>query len=377
MPRPETRKSYKNYRAKGKTVKITQIEQIAVEVPYMERVREHLRKGWNLANRATDDEFQADRSVFEREWRESSPPTVETSIYRVHTDEGHVGIGEGAGIAEEKLQTYLGRSPFEFIMDDTVGPLQIAFYDLMGQAVGLPMARMFGPSQKSAPIAYWSQCFPPEALQEEVKIALEGGFRVHKFKRRAHTDVVEQVQAIAEVAPDDYELTIDANTTFGTVERTIDFGRRLKDYPHVKCLESPIVQADVEGYLRIKKELGLPLAIHFGSPAPTISLPSPAYDYYVVGGWLAGILRCANIASAANKPFWLQMGFTGVSAVFMVHLAAALPNASLSHVSLYILLEHSLLAEPLIIRDGQATVPDKPGLGIALDMDAVERYRVG
>ena len=247
----------------------------------------------------------------------------------------------------------------------------------MGQAVGLPMARMFGPSQESAPIAYWSQCFPPEVLQEEVKIALEGGFRVHKFKRRAHTDVVEQVQAIAEVAPEDYELTIDANTTFGTVERALSFGRQLKDYPHVKCLESPINQEDVEGYLRIKKELGLPLATHFGSPSPTISLPSPAYDYYVVGGWLAGILRCANIASAANKPFWLQMGFTGISAVFMVHLAAALPNASLSHVSLYILLEHSLLAEPLTIKDGLAKVPEKPGLGVGLDMDAVERYRVG
>ena len=44
-------------------------------------------------------------------------------------------------------------------MDDSAGPLQIAFYDLMGQAVGLPMARMFGPCQESAPIAYWSQCF--------------------------------------------------------------------------------------------------------------------------------------------------------------------------------------------------------------------------
>lgn len=358
-------------------MKITQIEQIPVEVPYMERVRDHLQKGWNFGNRATDDELEANRSEHERLWRESSPPTVETSIYRVHTDEGLVGIGEGAGIAEEKSQTYLGRSPFEFIMDDSAGPLQIAFYDLMGQAVELPMARMFGPSQPTAPIAYWSQCFPPEAMQEEVKIALEGGFCVHKFKRRAHTDVVEQVQAIAEVAPENYELTIDANTTFGTVERTLSFGRRLKEYPQVKCLESPIVQDDVEGYLRIKKELGIPLAIHFGSPDPTISLPSPAYDYYVVGGWRAGILRCANIASAANKPFWLQMGFTGVSAVFMVHLAAAMPNASLSHVSLYILLEHSLLAEPLDIRDGQAKVPERSGLGIVLDMDAVERYRVG
>ena len=89
-------------------MKITQIEHIPVEIPYQERVRDHLQKGWNFGNRATDDELQANRSEFERQWRESSPPTVETSIYRVHTDEGNMGIGEGAGIAEEKLQTYLG-----------------------------------------------------------------------------------------------------------------------------------------------------------------------------------------------------------------------------------------------------------------------------
>ena len=30
-----------------------------------------------------------------------------------------------------------------------------------------------------------------------------------------------------------------------------------------------------------------------------------------------------------------------------------------------------------VIRDGLAKVPERPGLGVALDMDAVERYRVG
>ena len=126
-------------------------------------------------------------------------------------------------------------------------------------------------------------------MQQEVKIALEGGFRVHKFKRRAHTDVVEQVQAIAEVAPEDYELTIDANTTFGTVERTISFGRRLKEYPHVKCLESPIVQDDVEGYLRIKKELGLPTSnpLWFTVTNDFASLRPPTTITWWVDGSLA------------------------------------------------------------------------------------------
>ena len=355
-------------------MKITQIEQIKVDIPYLERVREHLQKGWNLANRATDEEYHANKNEYQKQWRDSSPPSVQTSIYRVQTDEGLIGIGEGSAFSEERIQGYMGRSPFEFIMDDSAGPLQIAFYDLMGQAIGLPMAQMFGPSRKRAPIAYWSHAFPPEVLQQEAQIALANGFKVHKFKRRAHTDVLEQVQRMAEAIPQDYEITIDANCTFGTTERAIEIGRQLKKYPQVKCLESPIDQENVEGYRLLKEALGYPLATHFGSPHPTVSLPSSAYDYYVLGGWAANIIRCANIASAANKPFWMQMGFTGISAVFMVHLAAAIPNASLAHVSLYMLLEHSLLAEPLVVVEGHADVPEKPGLGVGLDMDAVERY---
>ena len=246
----------------------------------------------------------------------------------------------------------------------------------MGQAVGLPIAQMLGPSQSEVPIAYWSHSFPPKIMRQETEIAIESGFKAHKFKRRAHTDVIDQVECIFEVCPEDYEITIDANCTFGIPERVIEIGRQLQKYPQVKCLESPIDQEDVDGYRQLKDSLGYPLVIHFGSSHPTISLSTDTYDYYVLGSWAPSIMRYANIISSANKPFWMQMGFTGISAVFMAHLAAAIPNASLAHVSLFRLLEHSLLAKPLQISKGKAKVPEKPGFGIEIDMDAIDKYRV-
>ncbi len=356
-------------------MKITQIEHIAVHIPYQERVREHLQKGWNLGNRATDEEFQEKKEAFYQEWKNSSPPSVKASLYRVHTDEGLIGLGEGSTLSDEQLRAYVGRSPFEFIMDDSTGPLQIAFYDLMGQSLGLPITRLLGPGRESAPLAYWSHCFPPEALQLEAKIALENGFKVHKFKRRAHTDVVEQIAAIAEVAPEDYEVTIDPNQTFGTLERALSIGRELKKYPQVHCLESPIDQSDIEGYRKIKQELGFPLAHHMGTPEPIDALYSESYDYFILGGGVANVMRNAHICGARNKPFWMQLGneATGISSLFMLHLAAAIPNATLGHVSLFILLEHDLLQESLKVREGQVKIPEKPGLGADLDLDAVDR----
>ena len=359
-------------------MKITRIERIAVDIPYHERIREHLHKGWGLGNRATDEEFAAERDRFHEEWRSAKEPRVRTAIYLVHTDDGPVGLGEGAVLSDDELAAYTGCSPFEFIMDDSVGPLQIAFYDLMGQALELPLARVLGPSRPTAPLAWWSHCFPPEALRSEAQLALESGYRVHKFKRRAHTDVLEQVAAIAEVAPDDYEITVDANETFGNIERALDIGGQLKAYPQVHCLESPIKQADIEGYKRLQAELGLPLAHHMGTPEPIDALYSEAYDYFILGTRASGLVRNAHICGARNKPFWMQLGGDGtdISTLWMLHLAAAIPNATKGHVSMQHIQEALLLQEPIVVVDGEVAIPDTPGLGGTLNMDVVDRYRV-
>ncbi len=136
---------------------------------------------------------------FHKELRERPLPTAATTVYLVHSDEGLIGLGEGTSMSDDELTVYVGHSPFEYIMDDSVGPLQIGFYDLMGLALGLPIARLLGPSRDTAPLAWWSHCFAPDVLQGEAKLALSRGYRVHKIKRRAHTDVVEQVAAMAEV----------------------------------------------------------------------------------------------------------------------------------------------------------------------------------
>ena len=355
-------------------MKITNIEKVTVDIPYLERIREHLQKVWNFANRATDDEFQENYEEYLKEWRESEPPSVNTCIYKVRTDEGIIGIGEGGSISDDRIQTLLGTSPFEFIMDDSIGPLQIAFYDIMGKALDLPMARLFGPMQREdVPVAYWSHCFPPEVLQQEAKIAVENGFMTHKIKRRAHTDIVEQIGSVAEVVPADYHITVDSNATLGTIDRALEVAGQLKKFPQVKCLESPIAENNVEGYLFLKEQLSYPLAMHSCSLS---SVSSGMCDYFVLSGWASSIIARAALADAGGKSFWLQMGYTGISAMFMVHLAAAINNASMSHVSLYFLLEDDLLAEPLVVSDGHAKVPEKPGIGIELNDDAVEQYRV-
>ncbi len=66
----------------------------------------------------------------------------------------------------------------------------------------------------------------------------------------------------------------------------------------------------------------------------------------------------------------------GVYDMASVHAAAAagceLPCDVIGHM----FREHNLLKETIPFEDGCVVVPDAPGLGVELDMEAVEKYRV-
>ena len=339
-------------------MKITRIEIIRVEVPYLERVREYLRQGW-----------QRDRT-----------PVTQTCIYKVYTDEGAVGYGEGPEDLEDRVQTYIGRNPFEFVLDDRAGPLQIAFYDLMGKFLGLPVYRLFGPKQRDRVLtAYWSHCYPPEILGQEAKLAWETGFTMHKIKARPFQDPVTQVAAMVEEVPSDYRIIIDANGTFGLPTDALRVARKLERYPHVWALEAPIPQEHIEGYRFLKSKLDYPIAIHSNRPPQMKAIQSGMCDYFVLEYEGAGnVLKQAAVAEAAEgMQLWVENGLhSGLSAMFQVHQAAAIPNVLLC-ITLAFLMEDDLIVDPLVVQEGHMEVPEKPGLGVDLDEDAVARYRVG
>ena len=88
-------------------------------------------------------------------------------------------------------------------------------------------------------------------------------------------------------------------------------------------------------------------------------------------------LDMARIAAAGGIPVWQASNVDlGLFDAFRMHAAAAAPNCTLgSDLCGNFVHEHSLLAEPLV-QDGYAVVTDKPGLGVELDEEAIEKYRV-
>jgi L-alanine-DL-glutamate epimerase-like enolase superfamily enzyme len=302
-------------------------------------------------------------------------------VVKLHTDAGLVGLGESQDDPRPHLARMQGRSVWEFLNEGLVGPgLMIAIYDLVAQAGGVPIAKLFSPKpRETVQHTWWSHCLRPTLLQAEVKRGLELGYMVHKIKARPYEDPAEQIAAVAEVAPRDYQIYMDANGTFGSPGKTLSVAESLQRFRQVKGFEQPIAHEDVVGYREIRRHLPIRLAVHYEAVDTRSFMLESLCDAFVVEDWKWGpaLAEKSELCQLTGQKLWVENGlFSGISQVFQAHQCAALPSVefiiSLTHVS-----EDDIVVEPIKVeRGGFYRIPTKPGLGVTLDEAAQAKYRI-
>ena len=341
--------------------RISRYELIRTRVPMDERVRAAWQRSFFRQGR-----FQ---------------PHYEPVIVKLFTDDGLVGIGDSdmaAESASEILESLVGSSPWEHILDDRLGGILIAIYDLIGKATGLPVSKLFAARTKTRiRQTWWSQCFPPELMASEAKRGAVLGFRVHKVKARPWEDPIAQAEAICDVIPRDMQVWVDANGWWGSVGRTLHFCERLSKFHQYFAIESPFARERIDDYRLLKGKTALQVTEHIpADPMPFVR--EGLVDAFVVGKPMGRTLvQRALMAEETRIPLWVEHSISsGVNQVFQAHQAAAFPGIEYA-ISVTHVLEDDLMLEPFEMKDGFYEVPREPGLGVSLDMDAIEKYRVG
>lgn len=342
------------------TLKITDVERIVVDVPFTPRCQQ-----WNA------------REVWQ--WRISE-------VIRVLTDAPDiVGYGETilhytwGRVSDAAVERVKGGNPADFLGDDSLGAgLQMALYDVVGKALGVPAYRLFNMPRvrQWCPISWWNIDFPPEALAEEAKEALAKGYTALKTKARPWWDIYAQVEAMSAVTPPYFRLDLDWNNMLLNAGNAAPVLAELDKYERVAIYESPIMQRDVEGHRVLRQKTTRPIALHFGDPPFPTAVREEVCDGFVIGGGVASVLRQGTLAAAFEKPFWLQLVGTGLTTALSAHLGAVLPFAQWPSVNCLNNYADDLLAEPLTIQGGYVRVPDAPGLGVTVDEEALVRYRM-
>jgi len=365
-------------------------------------------------------------------------PERPTLLVRVHTDDGIVGLGEAAVyggflesteslILHELRTTLLGHDPFRverlWSMMTTrahqrgtrgalmmaVSGIDIALWDIIGQATRTPLYRLLG-AYRDRLDAYASAGFYAEgkdvaALAEEVGGYAARGFRTVKIKVGRNPDVlanplhdmpandfatatleqdIERVRAARKAIGTGVRLAIDANNAW-TAPVALRFMRQVEPLD-IAWLEEPVPTDDIEGSAEVARSLDTPVAgyeTETGLGGFRELIARRAVDIVQPDAiWTGGITACRKVAAVAQAfglPVVPHVFSSALSTIANMHLIASLPNAGLLEFDQNPNpLRDELFEEPIVVGpDGTVTMPDRPGLGVTLNQQTIDRYQVG
>jgi D-galactarolactone cycloisomerase len=346
-------------------------------------------------------------------WTDSRSVT----LVEVTTDTGLTGWGDG-NWGERRLMNHpelvLGRSPFEVeaIYDDlrpapghqtragepTAGGLDVALWDLCGQALGKPVCDLLGHRYRSSVDAYltalYRQDWPDLAagLAEEAAEWKKRGW--HRMKMKTGYDPETDVRAVAavrEAVGDDVMLAIDSNCAYdaGTARA---IATRIEEFG-LAWWEEPLPAGDLSGYDRLAAHCRIPLA-----SCETLSVDRIVLDYVqprridivqpdldTVG--LTGGRRLSYLCWLNHIRLTPHNWGSAIRTAATIHWLASTPPLTPALNGQPPLFEFdqtespfrdAVLTEPLKPEPGtmQFRVPDAPGLGVRVNREAVEAYEI-
>ena len=276
--------------------------------------------------------------------------------------------------------------------------IDIALWDIVGKAAGLPIHALLGGPFRDRVQAYATGLYitqdaiaDPRVLAGEARLYVQQGFKAVKMKVGfgLKTDV-RNVRCVREAIGADVALMVDANHAYDAAA-AIALGRAIEPYD-IAWLEEPVVPEDIDGYCAVRRALNIPIAggeAEFTRYGFRKLVTQGAVDILQPDICSAGgISEVAKIAALART--WAMrcvphVWGTGVALAAALHFIAAQPDQppSLNPSPAMLELDRTenpirdeVLSEPLEISQGVVRVPTGPGLGVEVAEEILERYRL-
>ena len=256
--------------------------------------------------------------------------------------------------------------------------IDMAAWDALGQSLGQPLVGVLGGAPRPVP-AYNSKglgLLPLKDLAQEATDLVDEGFRAVKLRvgRATAREDLEALRVVKKTIGPDVTLMVDFNQALSVAE-AIARGRLIDDEGGVLWIEEPVRADDFSGCSEVRREIRTPIQIgenFMGPEQMAQALAAHACDYVMpdaqrIGG-VTGWMRAAALAQAAGLEMSSHL-FPEVSA----HLLAVTPTA---HWLEYVDWADAVLEEPLRVKAGMLQVPERPGVGMAWNEEAVRRYQI-
>ena len=339
---------------------------------------------------------------------------------RVQTDEGIHGIGEAyscgpddatAAIVADFETWLIGRDPRDIealwhlmysssrfpggsILNSAISGIEHACWDILGKSVGLPVYRLLGGKFRDRIRVYQApRGATPEALAEDALRLIERyGYTALKinpqppnWQAMPYSAVVRQaaarLEAVRAAVGEDVDIGVDPHARIFEPVRALEMAEALKPFRPF-FFEEPLRPENIDAMAEVRAKSPVPIAtgemlytkFQFRELLEKRAADVIQPDICVAGGLLemrkiAAMAEAHYVTVAPHNP----MG--PVATVVNVHFSASAPN--------FLILEYNpddmgarrdILQEPLKVVDGYIEVPERPGLGVELNVEAFAKY---
>jgi len=339
----------------------------------------------------------------------------------VETDEGITGIGEGTldafartveAAVHELRPMYIGQDPFQpalivqrmtrdvysdggQIHRSAVAAIEIACWDIMGKALGRPIADLLGGRCHSRLRAYANGWYrgprTPDSFATRAKEVVARGYTALKFDPfgtawrvmdpRDETLSIDIIAAVREAVGPAVDLLIEGHSRFSAAS-ALRLARLMEPY-RPAWFEEPVHHKDLLGLIEVGRGSPVPIAtgesltsleevataLHGGGVG--ILQPEPLN----IGGLLAAREACA-MAEAHGIVAAPHQAQGPVCTAACVQLSAACPNFYLQEIfdEFNVDWEQRIATPPTHVVEGFIEVPTRPGLGISLDLEEIGKH---
>ena len=335
----------------------------------------------------------------------------------VDTDEGIYGVGEAgvtgrelamAGVVEHVTPLLIGEDPFRTehlwqllwrggfhpagqILTGAIAAIDIALWDIKGKALGVPVYDLLGGRTRDRVLTYNHVNGGADEIGDLCLASVEEGWKCLRLDPHGRADGVfeptESVrwalgkfEAAREAVGDDIELCLDIHTRLG-VSDAIRFCREVEPFRPL-FIEDPLRSENAESYARLRAQTAVPIAAgeQFGTKWDFRPLIENAWiDYARVD-----LCICAGLTESKKIAGWCETHYIDlavhnpigpVSTAACLHLNLSIPNMLVQELPRRPgeSLPDVVLGQPGW-EDGYLLPPERPGLGIEFDREAVKRY---
>ncbi|MEA2408704.1 MAG: L-Ala-D/L-Glu epimerase [Thermoleophilaceae bacterium] len=332
-------------------------------------------------------------------------------IVRLRVDDGPEGLGEismngacnGAILCEAVVSTLapalIGRDPRAVQLalaemdrllegaEPAKAGIEMAMLDAVGKALGVPVYQLLGGRARQRIPVRWGLGFgDPGAGIAELRTRIDEGFRSVKLKvGRPDTDLdLEMVSAVREEFGASISLMVDANAGYVSVAQALRELGRLTPFD-LELVEQPLARDRLDDLATLRGRLPVPILAD-----ESMRHPSDAYliaragaadvlsVYVCEAGGLIPAAKAFAVAEAAGLSCTIgSQCELGIGTAAMAHLGVAMRNlAYASDITGHLRYPEDVIRESLDYEDGTIRPSSRPGLGVTIAEDRLERWRL-